>query len=116
MSQSRTPPVHNVIPLFDIITHALDDNISDTTLPSAIRMAAWRGRAMLNKYYGLTDDSIIYQIAMCMCILYSAFIPKLTFMLLKYSTPAINLCTFTKQDGHILGLRLQKTYCVPSGT
>ena len=69
MSQSQIPLVHNVIPLFDIITRALDDHIINDTLPSAIRMAAWRGRAMLNKYYGLTDDSIIYRIAMCMCVL-----------------------------------------------
>ena len=66
MSQSRTPLVHTVIPIFDIITRALDDHISDGTLPSAVRMAAWWGRAMLNKYYGLTDKSIIYRVAMCM--------------------------------------------------
>jgi hypothetical protein len=28
-------------------------------------MAAVRGRVMLNKYYGLTDDSVMYRIAMC---------------------------------------------------
>jgi hypothetical protein len=69
MSQSQTPLIYNVIPLFDIITRALDDHISNDTLPSAIRMAARRGHAMLNKYYGLTDASIIYRIAMCMCVL-----------------------------------------------
>lgn len=29
-------------------------------------MAAVRGCTMLNKYYGLTDDSVVYRIAMCM--------------------------------------------------
>jgi hypothetical protein len=43
----------------------------NATLPPAVRMAATRGRAMLNKYYGLTDDSMVYRIAMCMFI--SAF-------------------------------------------
>lgn len=65
MSQSRTPLIHTVIPIFDIITQALDDHVGDQTLPPAICMAAWRGRAMLNKYYGLTDESTVYCIAMC---------------------------------------------------
>ena len=65
MSQSRIPLIHTVIPIFDIITRALDDHISDDSLPSAVRMAAWQGRAMLDKYHGLTDESIVYRIAMC---------------------------------------------------
>ena len=65
ISQSKTPLVHEVIPIFDVINRALDEHIDDTTLPAAVRMAAARGRTMLNKYYGLTDDSIIYRIAMC---------------------------------------------------
>jgi hypothetical protein len=60
MLQSQTLIIYNVIPPFDIITCALDDHISNDTLPSAIRMATWQGHAMLNKYYGLTDASIIY--------------------------------------------------------
>jgi hypothetical protein len=66
MSQSRTPLLHQVIPLFDGITRALDDHASDTKNAPAVRMAAVRGRVMLNKYYGLTDDSVMYRIAMCM--------------------------------------------------
>lgn len=65
MSQSKTPLVHEVIPIFDIINRALDEYVGDATLPAAVRMAAARGRTMLNKYYGLTDDSVIYRIAMC---------------------------------------------------
>jgi len=68
MSQSKTPLVHEVIPIFDIIAQALDDYVDDATLPPAVRMAAVRGQAMLNKYYGLTDNSIVYQIAMHMLI------------------------------------------------
>jgi hypothetical protein len=65
MSQSKTPLVHEVVPIFDIITRALDEHLDDTTLPAAVHMAATRGRTMLNIYYGLTDDSIVYRIAMC---------------------------------------------------
>jgi hypothetical protein len=64
ISQSKNPLVHEVIPVFDIISRALDDHIGDVTLPTAVRVAAARGRTMLNKYYGLTDDSIVYRIAM----------------------------------------------------
>ena len=66
MSQSKTPLVHEVVPIFDIITRAHDEHPDDTMLPAAVHMTAARWRTMLNKYYGLTDDSIVYQIAMCM--------------------------------------------------
>jgi hypothetical protein len=67
ISQSRTPLVHEVIPIFDLISHILDGCVADGSLPSAVRVAAARGRTMLNKYYGLTDDSIVYRIAMRKC-------------------------------------------------
>lgn len=66
MSQSSTPLLHQVIPLFDGLTRALDDHANDTKNAPAVRMAAIRGRTMLNKYYGLSDDSVMYRIAMCM--------------------------------------------------
>ena len=82
MSQTNTPLVHQVIPLFDGITRALDDHANNSAYTPAVRMAAARGRTMLNKYYGLTDDSIVYRIAMrasinitivlCSCLLHSA--------------------------------------------
>ena len=40
MSQSKTPLIHEVIPLFDIITRALDEYKGDLTLPPVIRIAA----------------------------------------------------------------------------
>jgi hypothetical protein len=60
MSASKTPLVHEVIPLFDVVTRALTDYIGDTTLQPVIRVAAARGRVMMNKYYGLrmTQSSI----------------------------------------------------------
>jgi hypothetical protein len=61
--------VHEVIPLYDGITRALDERIHEEEgpMPPAIRMAAVRGRAILDKYYSLTDDSIVYRIAMSGC-------------------------------------------------
>jgi hypothetical protein len=68
MSQTDVPLVHQVIPLFDGITRALDDHAGNSDYAPAVRMAAARGRTMLDKYYGLTDDSIVYRIAMCTLI------------------------------------------------
>lgn len=65
ISQSNMPLLHEVIPVFDIITHALDDYIDDETMFPAVWAAARRGRAMMNKYYSITDESIMYRIAMC---------------------------------------------------
>jgi hypothetical protein len=65
MSKSKSPLVHDVIPIFDGLSRALNDYVSNATLPPAIRVAAARGRTMLDKYYGLTDKSIVFQIAMC---------------------------------------------------
>lgn len=56
--------MHQVIPIFDIITTALEDNIENNVLPLVIRHAALRGYLMLNKYYSLTDDSVVYRVAM----------------------------------------------------
>ena len=60
ISQSKTPLVHKVIPIFDNITQTLDAHINDATFPPAIHIAAAHGHTMLNKYYGLSNDSIVY--------------------------------------------------------
>jgi hypothetical protein len=65
MSQSKTLFIHEVILIFNIINWTLDEHVDDMTLPAAVCMAAAHRRTMLNKYYGLTDDSVIYQIVMC---------------------------------------------------
>ena len=64
ISQSNCPLLHDIIPIFDILTHVLDDHIDDDTKLPAVRAAARRGHVMLNKYYGVTDDSIMYCLAM----------------------------------------------------
>ena len=48
----------------DALTEHLDKFSEDETLTPAVRMAAKRGRILLDKYYGLTDETIIYRIAM----------------------------------------------------
>jgi hypothetical protein len=64
MSQSSVALVHQVIPLFDGITRALDNHAKDPKNKPAVCMAAAQSRIMLDKYYGLTDDSVVYWIAM----------------------------------------------------
>jgi hypothetical protein len=66
ISKSKIPLIHQVIPIFDIITTALEDTINNDALPPVVRHAALRGYYMVNKYYTLTDDSIVYRIAMSM--------------------------------------------------
>lgn len=56
--------VHEIIPYLDVLTHHVDDFAWDEELAPCVRAAAKRGRAILDKYYQLTDDSIIYRIAM----------------------------------------------------
>lgn len=64
ISHSRIPLIHDVIPIFDILTNVLDEFIDNENNLSAVRAAALRGSAMMNKYYALTDDSVVYRIAM----------------------------------------------------
>jgi len=63
MKQISSPLLHHVIPLFDIITQKLDSFV-DEKLHPCVCIATTRGHAMLNKYYGLSDDSIMYRVAM----------------------------------------------------
>ena len=58
------PLLHEVIPIFHIITRALDDYIDDAMKLPIVRAAARRGHAIANKYYSLTDDSVMYHLAM----------------------------------------------------
>jgi hypothetical protein len=56
--------LHDVIPIFDILTCALDDFVDDESNLLAVRSAARCGRATMNKYYGITDESVMYRISM----------------------------------------------------
>jgi hypothetical protein len=78
ISKSKIPLIHQVIPIFDIMTTVLEDTIDKTTLPLAVRHAALRGYFMLNKYYRLSDDAVVYRIAMSMFLIYSSHLLLLT--------------------------------------
>lgn len=64
ISTSSRALVHEIIPYIDVLTRHVDDFARDEELAPCVRAAAKRGRAILDKYYQLTDDSIIYRIAM----------------------------------------------------
>ena len=66
ISTNKIPLIHQVIPIFDVITTVLEDNIKNDALPLIVRHAALWGYYMLNKYYSFTDDSVVYRIAMSM--------------------------------------------------
>lgn len=64
ISTSGHALVHEVIPYFDLLTEHVERFKHNTQLSDAVRAGAQRGRAILDKYYSLTDDSIVYRIAM----------------------------------------------------
>ena len=66
MEQESVPLIHQVIPEIDGLTNALSAARDDEDLHPAVRFGSWLGLRHLNKYYALTDDSIIYRIAMGM--------------------------------------------------
>jgi hypothetical protein len=68
ISHSRIPLIHEVIPIFDALTTALDEFLDNEELLPAVRAAALRGITMMNKYYALTDDSVVYRVTMSECV------------------------------------------------
>ncbi|EIW54593.1 uncharacterized protein TRAVEDRAFT_86236, partial [Trametes versicolor FP-101664 SS1] len=64
ISHSSRGLVHEVIPFMDLLTEHVDEFIADEMLHLAVRGAAKRGRAILDKYYTLTDTTIVYRITM----------------------------------------------------
>jgi len=64
MSQSKTPLLYQVIPIIDALTRMLETVSENGALFPAVRAAATKGIAVLNKYYAKTDESIMYRCAM----------------------------------------------------
>jgi hypothetical protein len=64
ISQNKVPLICDVIPIFDILTHTLDRFVDDETCAPVVCAAALHGLPVLNKYYALTDDSVVHRIAM----------------------------------------------------
>ncbi|THU79983.1 hypothetical protein K435DRAFT_558703, partial [Dendrothele bispora CBS 962.96] len=65
-SQSGVPLLHEVIPAIDKLTEVLGKVRDNDELNSAVRFAVTKGITMLNKYYGKTDYSDVYRVAMVM--------------------------------------------------
>ena len=64
ISHSNRALIHKVIPYMDALMEHLDKFSEDESLTPAVCMAVKYGHILLNKYYGLTDETIIYRIAM----------------------------------------------------
>jgi hypothetical protein len=68
MSAQGRPLVHQVIPMIDKLTDKLGKAIDSDKIHITVRAGAIAGLAVLNKYYGKTDKSIIYRLAIRMFI------------------------------------------------
>ncbi|KAF8583673.1 hypothetical protein K439DRAFT_1254514, partial [Ramaria rubella] len=64
MSSLKVPHIFEVIPIIDLLTAMLDKFASNKSLFPAVCAGVAKGQEVLNKYYSLTDDSIVYRIAM----------------------------------------------------
>lgn len=113
MSVSDRALVQDVIPYMDVLTHHIDRFKGDASLAPAVRAAAQRGRRMLDKYYSLTDETIIYRIAMSE----SAHFPvcEATNARLQSSTLATRPSTSARKAGPRSGYRRPLTSFKRSG-
>lgn len=78
MSNSKRPLVADAIPLFDLIERQLVSMVNDHCQPTIIRASAAKARAVMNKYYNLSDDSKMYRLCMsmmfpCLCTIFHVY-------------------------------------------
>lgn len=66
ISTSQYPMIHEVIPIMDLLNNRLEVFFNDTSLPGVVRQGIQRAIIVLDKYYALTDESIMWKTAMCM--------------------------------------------------
>lgn len=57
----------------DLLNDKLEEMILDEELPASIRVGVQRGIVVLDKYYALTDDSIMWKTSMCMFLLFQPY-------------------------------------------
>ena len=97
--KSKVPLIHHVILIFDVVTMALEDHIDNSTLPLVVHHAVLQGYLMLNKYYTLIDDSIVYQVVMSVFfICFSVHLLAFNH-LLQFSTSIMRQHIFLVQNG-----------------
>ncbi|KAG8728818.1 hypothetical protein FRC10_004546, partial [Ceratobasidium sp. 414] len=63
LSRSGVPMLANIIVHFDTLDYEYTNICMDTKLPLYVQQGAERARSVLNKYYKLTDNSILYHLA-----------------------------------------------------
>ena len=63
-SHNGTPSIATVIPAMDCIDEVLATNTVDTQYSVSIQAMLAMGKKTLNRYYGKTDHSEVYRIAM----------------------------------------------------
>ncbi|KAI5983302.1 hypothetical protein EDC04DRAFT_2915048 [Pisolithus marmoratus] len=66
-SQAEVPMIYEVIPMLKWLEHSMTCARDAAQEPSIIRIAAEAALLMIGKYYVLTDDNEVYQIAIVMC-------------------------------------------------
>ena len=62
--QSVTVLVHQVIPIIDCLTMELASAVVDKDVHMSIHHGVQNATCVVNKYYALSDDSMMYQVAM----------------------------------------------------
>jgi hypothetical protein len=72
-----TPSIPKVIPAMDYIDRHLTTAATNGNYEPSIKAALAIGKNLLNKYYGLTDHSEVYRIAMSMVISHSLILYSL---------------------------------------
>ncbi|KAF9062918.1 hypothetical protein BDP27DRAFT_1186921, partial [Rhodocollybia butyracea] len=64
ISTSKYPTLHQVILTMDILNDKLEKEFNNTACSAVICRAIQRGIIVLDKYYSLTDESIMWKTAM----------------------------------------------------
>ena len=65
-SQAEVPLVYEVIPMLERLEHSIVKVRDAYSEPAVIHIAAEAAHTMIGKYYALTDDNEVYQIAIGM--------------------------------------------------
>lgn len=66
ISTSSYPMLHQVIPMMEILFTEFEAMVNDVDLPDILRRAVQKGLIVLDKYYSLTDESIMWKTVMRM--------------------------------------------------
>jgi hypothetical protein len=65
--QNGRPLLHEVLPMFDKLDDAFTEMVKDFTMNSVVRYLVSCGFSLLDKYYGKTDEGVLYRAALCEC-------------------------------------------------